>query len=296
MNVLRPASTLILLLLCVTPALGRGDVQGWAVVVEMDDYPDAYQDLPVGYINSQRMMSLLLGLGWDGTHIQTLQGNVTSENLSLSLDWLDDNSDGNDLVLLYISMHGSWLSRVILWDKWVPQRWRSIGSQRKLLIIDTCNSGHFIAPFANESGGQVSIAGCSEGELEWAGLEEEKLPIIGSVWAYYLTNAFSSPSADLDRDGWVSVEEAFNRSVVLTQTYMRETVFAVPEFAEMYRQAGVDPDRIGLYPKPVILDRFPGPFILDLEFYAPEDFVAFLPSILVCLWIVRRRRFLGWVL
>jgi len=283
-----PASALLLFLLASTPVLGQADVQGWAVVVEMDDYPDAYQDLPVGYINSQRVTSLLLGFGWNGTHIQALQGNVTSGNLSQALDWLDGNSDEDDLVLLYVSMHGSWLSRVILWDKWVPQRWRAIGSQRKLLIIDTCNSGHFIAPFANESAGQVSMAGCSEGELEWAGLEEENLPIIGSVWEYFLTYAFSLQSADVDQDGWVSVEEAFNSSVTLTQAYMRETVFAVSEFVEMYRQAGVDPDRVGPYPNPVILDCLPGPFVLDLKFYVPEG-LCIVCGIMGCLWAVRRR-------
>lgn len=269
--------------------IAQCDVEGWAAVIDMNEFPDPYTDIPVDYLNSERMMNLLLDGGWDRDHIYLCREETTVEKLKEILDWLEINSDGDDLVLLYIFTHGGWMSKVLNWSEWVPGRWIDIASTRKLLIVDTCNSGRFIAPFRNLTSSHLFLSGCSEGEVEWAGLEEEGLPIIGSVWAYYLTKAFTDLGADLNQDGWISVEEAYNSSVEATQSYMRKEVFQVPEFLEMYHEIGVYPEQCGNYPNPVMMDSYEGEMILNLSFYISEPILILFPIIAIGICSIRKR-------
>lgn len=103
--------------------------------------------------------------------------------------------------------------------------------------------------------------------MGWAGLEEEGLPVIGGVWTHYFTNALFNSTADADENGFVSVEEAFDFSTPLVQKYMNETVFAVPEFLEMYHDIGIYPENYDAYPHPVMDDHYPEQLYLDLSYY-----------------------------
>lgn len=262
-----PALVVAIALVTLPGCLGGGNVRGWAAVLEMNYFPEPFTDIPIGYINSERIVSLLIGMGWQRDHIYLFHGNITPSKLKDALNWLGNRSDAEDIALLYIFTHGSWMSRVLHWNDWFAQRWRGIPSERKLVIVDTCNSGGFISNLGNET---TALSGCGPGEVEWAGLEEEGLPVIGSVWTYFLVQAFLNRSSDADQDGWISVEEAFNSSVVSTQRYMKQWVFSVPKFLKMYHDIGIYPERIGPYPNPVILGPDPSKMILDLSFYASE--------------------------
>jgi len=98
-----------------------------------------------------------------------------------------------------------------------------------------------------------------------AGLEGEGLPIIGGVWTYYFTNALCDSTADDDESGNVSVEEAYAFSTPLVQKYMNETVFAVPEFLQMYHDLGIYPEDYDAYPHPVMDDEYSDQFMLDYK-------------------------------
>jgi hypothetical protein len=117
------------------------------------------------------------------------------------------------------------------------------------------------------------MSACSGTEYAWAGLEEEGLPILGSVWGHFLTNALTNSSADYNNDGWISAEEAFEHALPLTQGYMDNYVFGVQEFLEMYHAFGVFPAKIGGYPNPTIIDGLQGDLILDLSYYVRENHV-----------------------
>lgn len=235
---------------------------GWAVLLEMNEFPQGWSDLPINFINSERMQTALSTLGWQNDHIYTFKGYLSILVVQEAVKWLTNNTDYDDIALLYIFTHGMWMRNILLWNDWFPIEWGKLNTPKKILMVDTCLAEEFIEPIKNYQSPHISLACCSADEIAWAGLEEEGLPIIGSVWNYYFTNALCNSSADLDSDGFVSVEESFNFSAPLVQRYMNETVFAVPEFLESYHKIGIYPENYDAYPHPVMDDRYPGQLII----------------------------------
>ena len=242
------------------------NVDGWAVLLEMNEFPEGWTDMPVDFINSERMQTVLLSLGWQRDHIYVAHDNLTISVVQEAVEWLVNNADCDDIALLYIFTHGSWMRNILLWNDWFPVEWERLTST-KVLMVDTCGAEEFIEPIRNDSSPHISLAHCSAHEVGWAGLEEEGLPIIGSVWNYYFCNALLNASADFDHNGLVSIEEAFNFSTPLVQEYMNETVFAVPEFLQMYHDIGIYPEDYDAYPHPVMDDEYLGQLHLDLTYY-----------------------------
>jgi len=154
------------------------------------------------------------------------------------------------------------MRNVLHWNDWFPLEWEKLNTSKKILIVDTCHAEEFIDPIRNDPSPHISLACCSADEVSWAGLEEEGLPIIGSVWNCYFTNALCNASADLDFNGFVSIEEAFNFSTPLVQRYMNETVFAVPEFLESYHDINIYPENYDAYPHPVMDNGYPDQLVI----------------------------------
>ena len=179
-----------------------------------------------------------------------------------AVEWLTNSTDSDDIALLYIFTHGMWMRNVLHWNDWFPLEWEKLNTLKKILIVDTCLAEEFIDPIRNDPSPHISLACCSADEASWAGLEEEGLPIIGSVWNYYFTKALCNASADWDFNGFVSVEEAFNFSTPLVQRYMNETVFAVPEFLESYHDIGIYPENYDAYPHPVMDNGYPDQLVI----------------------------------
>jgi hypothetical protein len=265
-----PALLILWVLAGPSPSLAAGEVEGWAVVIEMNDFPEPYSDIPVDHLNSERVRDVLLSLGWDEDRIRVWTQEIRTEDLSALIDWLITSSDADDLVLLYVFTHGNWMSEILHWNEWVPQRWANIPSQRRVMIVDTCKAGSFTDSLGGDDG-QLLMSACSGTEYAWAGIEEEGLPVLGSVWGHFLTNALTNSSADYNHDGWISAEEAFKHALPLTQGYMDNYVFGVQEFLEMYHAFGVFPAKIGGYPNPTIIDGLQGDLILDLSYYVREN-------------------------
>lgn len=236
-------------------------VGGWAVLLEMNEFPEGWSDLPVEFINSERMQTALLSLGWQSDHIYVVHDNLTISVVKETVEWLVNNTDSDDIALLYIFTHGMWMRNVLLWNDWFPVEWEKMNTSKKILMVDTCSAEEFIEPIKNDPSPHVSLACCSADEVSWAGLEEEGLPIIGSVWNYYFTNALCNSTADLNSNGFISIEEAFNFSTPLVQQYMNETVFAVPEFLESYHDIEIYPEN-DTYPHPVMDDGYPDQLVI----------------------------------
>lgn len=236
-------------------------VGGWAVLLEMNEFPEGWSDLPVEFINSERMQTALLSLGWQSDHIYVVHDNLTISVVKETVEWLVNHTDSDDIALLYIFTHGMWMRNVLLWNDWFPVEWEKLNTSKKILMVDTCSAEEFIEPIKNDPSPHVSLACCSADEVSWAGLEEEGLPIIGSVWNYYFTNALCNSTADLNSNGFISIEEAFNFSTPLVQQYMNETVFAVPEFLESYHDIEIYPEN-DTYPHPVMDDGYPDQLVI----------------------------------
>jgi hypothetical protein len=243
-------------------------VEGWAVVIEMNNFPEGWSSCPsMDFMNSKMLLQTLTELGWQTDHIYIQLDNLNKSNVEKAVEWLVNNTRMEDIAILYIFTHGKWMRREIQWNSWFPNLWQKVNTLKKVLLVDTCSAGEFIEPIRNDPKPHISLAHCSADEVAWAGIPEEGLPIIGSVWNYYFTNALCNSTADSDKNGFVSVEEAFNFSKPLVQKYMNETVFAVPEFLEMYHVLGIFPENYDAYPHPIMDDQYPEQLYLDLRYY-----------------------------
>jgi hypothetical protein len=243
----------------------EGQVEGWAVLAEKDDYRDeGMSDLLVDYIDISRMRTMLQEAGWDAEKIHEVV-EFDRAKLETELDWLEENADGNDLVLLYVAAHGSYLRDVLLWSDFLPEEWSQIASQRRLLIVDSCQAEAFTVPVSGDPLPHLSIAAVDENELGWRGLAEEGLPIVGSVFTYYFTAAVADPNSDLDGDGRVAVQEAAQVAAGQQRSYMHEVVFAVPEFLQMYHDLGYHPEYDLAYPHVILDDAIGVPLYLALD-------------------------------
>jgi len=263
----------------VTKTTHDSDVHGWAVLLEMNEFPEGWSDLPVDFINSERLQTALLALGWQSDHISIIQDNLTVPVVQEVVEWLVNNTDYNDIALLYIFTHGMWMRNILEWNDWFPMEWEKLNMTKRILIVDTCFAEEFIEPIRNDPSPHISLACCSADEVSWAGLEDEGLPIIGSVWNHYFTDALCNSSADYDDNGLVSIEEAFNFSTPLVQKYMNETVFAIPEFLQSYHDIGIYPENYDAYPNPVMDDKYPDQLVVR-EF---PSFIILLLFIIVSL-------------
>ena len=242
-------------------------VDAWAVLLEMNEFPEGWSDLPVDFINCERMQAALSSLGWQSDHMRVVHDNLTISVVQEAVEWLTNNTDDDDVIMFYIFTHGTWMRNVLLWNDWFPAEWKNLNTSRKVLMIDTCAAEEFIELARNDPLPHVSLACCASDEVSWAGIEEEGLPIIGSVWNHYFTNALCNSSADLDGNGFVSIEEAYGFSSPHVQRYMNETVFAVREFLQSYHEIGIYPEHYDAYPHPVMDDQYLKQLHLDLQYY-----------------------------
>jgi hypothetical protein len=237
------------------------------VLAEKDDYRDVNMtDLPVGYIGITQMRHRLEDSGWEAGHVRELR-EFNRETLQQDLDWLAQNADEDDIVLLYVAAHGRYLRDVLGWDAFFAHEWQQIASHRRLLLVDSCQAANYTSVLADDPAPYLAVASVAGDEYAWSGLEEEGLPIIGGVFTHYFAAAFDDEDADADGDGWVSVQEAAVLAEDQQRTYMHEVVFAVPEFAEMYHENGLYPDRDPTFPDVIVDDTVGEPLYLELEAY-----------------------------
>lgn len=242
-------------------------VEGWAVLAEKDDFSDVEMtNMLVDYIDNQRLSATLMEAGWQADHIHDLRG-FDRELLQAELDWLEENADENDIVFVYVATHGNHLINHILWDEFFKEEWAQIPSPRRVLLMDTCTAGVFTNVVAGDPRGQLTIASVDADEFAWRGIEEEGLPIIGGVFSYYFTEAFSDLEADTDGNGLVSIQEASLYAEEYQRKYMHEVVWVVPEFIEPYHQMGLNPEDDPLYPDVIVNDTISDPLYFELAHY-----------------------------
>ena len=147
-------------------------VDGWAVLAEKDDYSGLnMDDIHVDYIDIIRMRQALENSGWNPEHIHELR-EFNRETLQAELDWLEENADENDIVILYVTAHGDYLSDVLKWRAFFADEWKQILSQRRLLVVDTCQAANITNAVASDPSPHLSIAAVDGNEYGWKGLEE----------------------------------------------------------------------------------------------------------------------------
>jgi hypothetical protein len=267
-----------------SPQSSRADVvNGWAVLAEKNDYGDIdiLGDLPVDFINTSRLRQMLEDVGWAPDHIRELR-DFDRETLADGLDWLAANADEDDIVFVYVGAHGGFylpeetvgldpMSRIrtdmAKWDEFFPVEWKQIPSHRRLLVTDSCFAARYTSAISDEPSPYISVAAVAGDEGIWWGLEEEGLPIIGSVFTHYFAAAFANPEADTDADGLISVQEAASLAEAQQRAYMHDVVLAVPRFVESFHRVGVSPEKDPAYPHVVVDDAIGKPLYLALDAY-----------------------------
>jgi hypothetical protein len=227
------------------PAAVRDPVEGWAVLMETNDFPGGYTDLPVNFVDIERVEAMLQYHGWQKSHILIKRDDITAQAVREGIEFLQ-RADENDIALFYICSHGGYLRYDLKWDSLMPPLWDSITSEKRVLIIDSCYAGSFL-PESERS--YIGIGSVSPEELGWAGIPEENLPITGFVFTYFFCQSTRG----------VSVEEGFEKTVPQVKQYMQEVVY--PAFKEIY-----PPESYTIYdPHPVLKDSYPGELFLWVD-------------------------------
>lgn len=234
------------------------------VLMEMNDFPDGYADLDVDFLNSEQLKTLFADLGVPEENMLIKQDEMSLKDLENSFAWLESTAPEDATVFFYIAAHGAYIRSKLAWHLVGPRAWNNLPQEQKILIIDSCNSGEFIRAFENEPNSGITYAVTSADETNWWGVEEEGLPIIGSIWVHYFIEGISNPKSDINSDGNISFIEAAGFAAPMVQTYMVEEVFEVKEFLESYQRSGYDPSKNMVYPTPVFNDHLDKDIILKV--------------------------------
>ncbi len=262
---------------CIPTAIARSDPQeGWALILEMNEFPNGWTDLPTGYAETQKWITVLSASGWALDHILVIHQELYRSVVEEALDFLISNADETDIALFYISTHGYWMSDVIEWDEWFLDSWIRVSSEHKLLIVSSCFAGNFTDAVSTDPEPHISIGAVQGDELSWAGLPDEGLPVIGCVMNHFLTTSLLDPAADSNSNGEISVEEAFSKAYPLIRNYYEEVVY--PAYPDAGEPTG------GEAPHPVIDDDYNGEFSLLLG--APNTRPSPLPWFIIPILVI----------
>lgn len=269
--------------------------EGWAAIMEINDYPEGWTDIPTDYNDTHRWVDTLTTLGWQEDHILIVNEVFYLTQVVEAIQFLIDNTDENDIALLFIAAHGVWLNNTIAQNDTFVDTWEEIPSQNKVLCISSCLAGRFTELVADDPNPEIAISAVGADEYSWAGLEEEGLPILGCVWNYFFTNALLNITADTDSNDDVSVEEAYDFAYPLTRAYYEDYVYPYSYDTKLLNNF--------VAPHPGMDDNYEGELSLRLEGAVPlteprMDFdlglVAILASmavvvVLILVVIVKRR-------
>jgi hypothetical protein len=247
-------------------------VQGWAVLVAKEDYSDTGDtSLDTDFLNLIQLRSLLVYSGWQDDHILELRDSFGTDEVQKSLDWLEMVADQDDVVLFYIQGHSSFLREDLVWQTFFAKEWEQILSDKRILVVEACQAAEFTETTSNDPNPHLTVASVDSDELGWSGLWDEGMPIIGGVFTHYFIGAFIDPTADLDGDGFVSVQESALSADKNQREYMHGTIFTVPEFLAMYHAVGLFPERDQSTPNVVLEDHIGEPLYLDLNAYSLNE-------------------------
>jgi hypothetical protein len=220
---------------------------GWAVLIENDWYTGRYANLPVGYANSTRMLSLLLRRGWSPDHILLVRDNLDPTLLGRTLSWLADRVRPGDTAVLYIAGEYEFFARDLQWGATFPGLWSRIPTTHRVLVVQTCFAER-LAEVVREIPG-IALPAVGREERDWWGLRKTDPFIHGGTFTYYLTRALE----DQPQDDPLEWDAAFAAAVAGVQTYFRTVVFRDPGALDVFHKMGEHPEH---------LDRFPNPHLI----------------------------------
>ncbi len=254
---IRPLRVALLLIFIVTapravaaPASAPG---GWAVLMEHNAYRGRYPDLPVGYINSTRMLMALSRRGWPADHILLMRDTTNPGALSRAVGWLASHARPGDVAVFYVAGEYRYLERDLGWDATFPKLWQAIPTSHRVLIAETCYAERLTEAAKSASG--LGLPAVGRDELDWWGLSDRDRLIRGGTFTFFLARALSAQpdGGPLDFPG------AFAQAVADAQEYFRATIAPTPGALHAFHALGSFPERLATFPNPHLARGFNNP-------------------------------------
>lgn len=217
---------------------------GWAVLIENNSFGGQYSDLPVGYINSTRMLTALIRRGWPPDHILLVRDNLDRDLLAHTLAWLAARVHPEDTALLYIAGEYQFLDRDLRWGAKFPALWNGVPTSHRVLIVETCFAERLTEMVKDIPGLALPAVGRNEWDV-W-GLPQADRIIQGGAFTYFLTRALEKQPQDLPP----AFGAAFTDAVADAQAYFRTVIFSTRGVLDAFHAAGEYPERLATFPNP----------------------------------------------
>jgi hypothetical protein len=217
---------------------------GWAVLMENNSFHGRYPDLPVGYINSTRMLTALMRHGWPADHILLLRDVRSPKALSDAVGWLASRAQPGDLAVFYVAGEYQFVESDLGWDTTVPKVWASIPTSNRVLIVETCYAERLTDAIRSRSG--MGLPAVGRDELDWWGLRERDGLIRGGTFTFFLTRALAAQPDGASLD----LSTAFAEAVAGAQEYFRTVIAATPGALDAFHARGSFPERLTTFPNP----------------------------------------------
>lgn len=216
---------------------------GWAVLMEHNTFHGRYADLPVGYINSTRMLTALMRHGWPADHILLIRDVHSPKVLSDAVGWLASHARPGEPAVFYVAGEYRFLERDLGWEATFPRLWQSIPTSQRVLIVETCYAERLTDAVSSVSG--LGLPAVGRQELDWWGVRDRGGLIRGGTFTYFLAGALAAQP-----DGALDFAEAFAQAVAGAQEYFRTMIAPTPGALGAYHAHGSFPEREPTFPNP----------------------------------------------
>lgn len=219
----------------------------WAVLIEHNSFHGRYPDLPVGYVNSTRMLTALVRRGVPADHILLIRDSVDPRLLDHATEWLAARVQPGDVALLYVAGEYKFYDRELMWDATLPGLWRRVPTSRRVLIVEACFAGRLTEAIKGMAG--VGLPAVGPNEWDWWGLSGRF--IRGGTFTYFLARALESQPPDTPLD----FTEAFPQAVSGAREYFRTVITATPGALDSFHAMGDFPERLATFPNPRLVEE-----------------------------------------
>jgi len=193
----------------------------WAVLIGINDYSGSTASNVGSRQDAESLSSYLQKLGWRSDHIFLLRDlPATASHIVDAIRWLASKTDGSSTVVFHYAGHENWRpsstedggKEVAIWaadnrliyEKALAQELGRVRASHMWLDFATCRAAGFDEPGMVQSG-RVLTYSSTKSEFSY-----EDPSLHHSVFGWFtLVQGMSGRRADANRDGRVTVEEAF---------------------------------------------------------------------------------------
>jgi hypothetical protein len=212
----------------------------WALLIGINDYAGSTSSNVGSRQDAEALGQYLVKLGWRSDHIFLLRDlNATASHIVDAMRWLASKTTSTSTVVFHYAGHENWSrsstedggKNVAIWaadnkliyEKTLGQELGRVRASRMWIDIATCRAAGFDEPGMVKSG-RVLTYSSTKAEFSY---EDPRLKHSVFGW-FMIAQALAGGKADANRDGKVTVEEAFsyskNRVVSYTSNHQHPVI------------------------------------------------------------------------